>query len=77
MHVFAICDNPTRCIGLRLAGFECHFLESTDDLAALLDNINKSEVGVVIVMAELTRPQDLELLENFRIENTVPLLLHC
>ena len=63
-------------MGLRLAGFECHFLESVEDLATILDNIDKSEVGVVIVMAELTRPQDLELLENFRIENTVPLLLH-
>jgi len=77
MRVFAVCDNSNRCMGLRLAGIECIFLESVEDLAEILNSIDKEEIGLIIVMAELTRPQDLELLENFRIENTMPLLLHC
>jgi len=64
-------------MGLRLAGIECFFLESVNDLAEVLNNIDKTEVGLIIVMAELTNPQDLELLENFRLENTMPMLLHC
>ena len=64
-------------MGLRLAGIECIFLESVEDLSEILNSIDKEEIGLIIVMAELTRPQDLELLENFRIENTMPLLLHC
>ena len=73
MKIFVLAD-PETCLAFALAGINGQAVHSGDEVPAMLENLNRKEIGLVLITEGLAE-KNREVIEKLLLEPKGPLIL--